>query len=251
MENIGAGASGPLWEAQGVRGLKWRRRGSARLFRAACLPRFHSNSAPAARSPVSGCLPGRKSQAAGLRRGNGDDPLIEVAHEVLITHWPVLSNWIADRREAFHLLRRLQTEAVAWELKRQTATPAKKYHRPWDPKEIDEFRARLENADMLHVATADKSLRELLTPGEKWIWAELNEDSTKPMRRWELGMQLDDVGDARGGVGVKDGTGHLMDGHPGGESRTEGRRREPRRVPRGTLQHLGVSGNLRAVPCLP
>jgi energy-coupling factor transporter ATP-binding protein EcfA2 len=138
-------------------------------------------------------------------KGKGGDPLIEVAHEVLFTHWPVLSNWIAGRREAFHLLRRLQTEAEAWELKRQKATHAKKYRRPWDPKEIDEFRARLENADMLHVAMADKSLREMLTPGEKWIRDELNDDSTKPMRRWELGLQLEEVGDTRDGVGLKDG----------------------------------------------
>jgi WD40 repeat protein len=42
------------------------------------------------------------------------DRKVDLAHEVLITSWPILIEWLAERREAEQMRRRLETKATEW-----------------------------------------------------------------------------------------------------------------------------------------
>ena len=59
----------------------------------------------------------RKFQEARLLvadRGQGGDPIVEVAHEALLREWPKLAQWIESEREALQLAERVRAEARAW-----------------------------------------------------------------------------------------------------------------------------------------
>ncbi|MBL8216192.1 MAG: SUMF1/EgtB/PvdO family nonheme iron enzyme [Bryobacterales bacterium] len=134
-------------------------------------------------------------------RGPDDQPVVDVAHEALLTEWPTLAAWIAERREDFRLASRVRAEARAWAGSHLDA----QYRRPWPEDLIEDYRGRLTHAGLLQSLLTDPVVARLLTPESDWIIAELVQPQTTHRRRWEIGLRLDDIGDARPGVGVKNG----------------------------------------------
>jgi hypothetical protein len=134
-------------------------------------------------------------------RGDGDDTMIEVAHEALLREWPKLGHWIQERREAFQLAERVRTEAHAW------MQGDKKRHnlRPWPTDLIEDYRQNLKLAGLLGSLLEDPAVARLLMTEAEWILAEVALEETTNLRRWEIGRRLAEIGDPRPGVGVIDG----------------------------------------------
>ncbi len=68
-----------------------------------------------ARTPAAAKLVELFVAARLLVADGGDDPLIEVAHEALLTRWPRLSNWIETVFDDLRLRSQLQRAAREWE----------------------------------------------------------------------------------------------------------------------------------------
>jgi hypothetical protein len=152
-------------------------------------------------------------------RGAGDVPVIEVAHEALLREWPELANWIEERREALHLRERLKAEAHAW----SEGDPRRHRLRPLRADLIDEYRKKLDAAQVLAPLLKDPPAARLLTPEVDWILEELSWDETANLRRWEIGRRLAELGDPRPGVGVTDGLPDILwRPIPGGTVEIEG-----------------------------
>jgi hypothetical protein len=129
------------------------------------------------------------------------DREVEVAHEALLREWPKLSEWIAQRREAFRLADRVQTEAKAW----REEDPKQRWRRPWADHVIEEHRRSFEKSGLLTGLIREPKVARLLTPEVDWILAELQDDATTHSRRRDIGQRLAEIGDPRPGVGLRDG----------------------------------------------
>jgi hypothetical protein len=151
-------------------------------------------------------------------RATDDQPIVEVAHEALLTEWPTLSDWINQRRDAFRLASRVRAEAKAW----AGSYLAQQHRRPWPSDLIDHYRERLDNAGFLDSLLGDKHVAKLLTPEFDWLTAELNIPHTTPRRRWEIGLRFNEIGDKRPGVGVRNGVPDILwQTIPGGKVQLE------------------------------
>ncbi len=136
---------------------------------------------------------------------SGQGPVVEVAHEALFQEWPMLAEWIEARREDFHLMERVRAEAAAWDREAREARVASPWRRPWPGDSIDAYRGKLDRAGLLEEILRDDRVSRLLTPEADWILAEIADSATVPLRRWELGRRLAEIGDPRRGVGVVEG----------------------------------------------
>ena len=64
----------------------------------------------------------------------GDDPgreaaVVEVAHEALLSHWPRLEQWIAERRDDSRRLHHFRLEASEWDRLKRPETHRWKHER--------------------------------------------------------------------------------------------------------------------------
>gem|GEM_PF-712425 len=48
-------------------------------------------------------------------RGDGNEPVIAVAHEALLMHWPALQKWLGENRQLLEARERLRAQASTWE----------------------------------------------------------------------------------------------------------------------------------------
>ena len=131
------------------------------------------------------------------RDWDSHDDLVEVAHEALLRHWPMLENWIAAWRGALVTIRQLQADAVIWRAKgkdqgyrwshervREAVAAIRELHGHWNPSPLDlEFLGPIDPKEML---------------------AELNRPETTHKRRLLIGERLDILGEhpSRWGFGV-------------------------------------------------
>lgn len=132
-----------------------------------------------------------------LTDGGEQRQTLEVAHEALFRHWPLLAEWIDRRKDQFLLRKRLERDTAEW-LRR---------------KEVPDFRwpdkLALDAAAMLDAlpqrpASADE--RRFLGPVRREeMLALLREIDTPHETRATIGVRLAILGDGRPGVGVKDG----------------------------------------------
>jgi len=71
-------------------------------------------------------------------QGDGEAPIIEIAHESLVETWSQLARWIDDSREERHLLDDLQDAAKLWERR------GKRTEGTWSEKDLSAARHRAE-----------------------------------------------------------------------------------------------------------
>ena len=126
------------------------------------------------------------------------DPMIEVAHEALLTEWPLLAAWIHDRREAFRIAASVRAQARAW----MDGDPAYHNRRPLPADLVEDRRTKLAEAGLLDDLLQDQAVARLLAPEVDWILAELAWTTTTHTRRRDLGQRLAEIGDPRPGSGV-------------------------------------------------
>ncbi len=146
------------------------------------------------------------TQARLLVRGRTEqgERLVEVAHEVLLREWPLLRDWIADRREALRLRDRIVTEANAWVEQGQPAFLL------WKHERLTPARALLEEADLLEHLEQDSQIADFLTPEADRLLAALGDGGADHTRREDIGRRFAEIGDPRPRVGVKNGLPDLL-----------------------------------------
>ncbi len=140
------------------------------------------------------------------------DELVEVAHEALLRHWPMLQKWIDQRRGALLTIRQLQADTQLWfengrnrsfewshERVREVITALRQIG--------EEVRLRPEEQEFLGPTDPEAMLAELERP------------ETTHKRRRLIGERLDILGDPRQRVGVdENGTARIDWCHvPGGD----------------------------------
>ncbi len=131
-------------------------------------------------------------------RGEGDEPIVEVAHEALFRSWPLLNKWIQAYADDLRLRRQIQQMAAYW-----------KEHGCDDRHRWPDDRA-VEAANMVHRLglqpgdLADE-VRAFLGPldRERMI-EELDDPATSHMQRAIIGVRLSLLDDPRSGVGLRE-----------------------------------------------
>lgn len=141
-----------------------------------------------------------------LVAGDEHDAVIEVAHEALLREWPLLAEWIDQRREGFRFADSIRAEAKAW----MAGDPTRHKRRPLAPEVIDERRKKLADAGLLEDLLRDPAVASLLTPEVDWILQELEWPETTHQRRRDIGQRLAELGDPRQGVAVIDGVPDIL-----------------------------------------
>jgi formylglycine-generating enzyme required for sulfatase activity len=75
-------------------------------------------------------------------QGDGDAPMIEIAHESLVQTWSQLARWLDDSREERHLLEDLQDAAKLWERR------GKRTEDTWSEKDLSAARHRANQLEL-------------------------------------------------------------------------------------------------------
>lgn len=132
-----------------------------------------------------------------VRFGQECEPTLEVAHEALFRKWPILANWINERKNQFVMRKRLQRDAMEWEGRGKPGT----FHWP--------DALALEAGEMIRALPYDRITeieRRFLGPVHKEDMLQLiHRIDTPHTARATIGVRLALLGDDRPGVGVKNG----------------------------------------------
>ncbi|HEU4887253.1 MAG TPA: SUMF1/EgtB/PvdO family nonheme iron enzyme, partial [Thermoanaerobaculia bacterium] len=134
---------------------------------------------------------GRLLVTSGVEQG---EPVVEVAHEAVLTGCPRLADWIKEVRADLRLLRQVRLAAAEWE---QNAN-AEEFL--WSEKRliavydmIDRLEPELSGVERRFAGLVD---------GDD-LWAEVENLDTKHHRRAQIGDRLARTGDARPGIGLR------------------------------------------------
>jgi formylglycine-generating enzyme required for sulfatase activity len=145
----------------------------------------------------------------------GGEPVVEVAHEAVLTSWPRLETWIKEVRGELRLLRQMRLAAADWEEQGE----AEEFL--WPDKRLV---AVYEMIDRLEPELSEVERRFVGLVGGDDLLEELNDIATRHHRRAQIGDRLARGGDGRPGVGL--GADGLPDivwcDVPGGEISLEG-----------------------------
>jgi hypothetical protein len=133
-----------------------------------------------------------------LVTGPGHGPTVEVAHEALLREWPLLRDWVEERREALTLARQLEAEAGAWV---QQGHPERLL---WRHERLAPARDLLAEADLLQDLERVPAMADFLAPEPDYLLAQLLCHGTDHGRREDIGLRLAEIGDPRRGVGAID-----------------------------------------------
>jgi hypothetical protein len=128
------------------------------------------------------------------RPGEDDLPVVEVAHEALLTHWPRLQGWVEVRRDDLRLRRQVQLAAAEWEHN----GCADAYLGPDERlKPVRQMIQRL----WPNLSDVEQAF---LRPELERLVEELKNPATLHLRRAAIGERLLIIGDTRPGVGLRD-----------------------------------------------
>jgi formylglycine-generating enzyme required for sulfatase activity len=149
------------------------------------------------------------------RDWESEDDWVEVAHEALLRHWPMVKNWIDQRRDALLTIRQLQADTRTWLQKDRSAS----YQ--WSHERVREAVAALRQIGA-EVRLSDEE-RDFLGPTDPdAMLAELDRHDTPHKRRALIGERLDVLGEhpSRWGVGIDESGTPRIDWQPvkGGEA---------------------------------
>jgi len=137
------------------------------------------------------------TEARLLVRSSPDDrgaPMVEVAHEALLRHWGLLSDWIESRFDDFRLLRQVKLAAAEWE-RHERASHYLWLHERLAPvaKMLDHLQPALSPAE-----------QEFVRPESERLLEQIDHQNTSHQERVKIGDRLADIGDPRPGVGLND-----------------------------------------------
>lgn len=124
----------------------------------------------------------------------GDSPTVAVAHDALFTHWPMLNDWIIERRENYVLLRQVRTLAAEWVARGRDPVLLRPHE--WLvllPPMLEQLRPNLNDDE-----------KSYIRPEAEWLQDKLKDPMTTHDRRQEIGRRLASIGDSREGVGVSE-----------------------------------------------
>jgi len=128
-----------------------------------------------------------------MEQGEGDQAVVEVAHEALLKSWPRLQAWVESTRDDRRLLAEMRLAAQQWAAKdRQRAYLWTNGRASEMIKMLDRLRPRLS-------ATEQAFAR----PEAEHLLDELDEPRTAHDRRAQIGDRLAVLGDPRPGVGLR------------------------------------------------
>lgn len=147
--------------------------------------------------------------------GEGEGPLVELAHEAVLTSWSRLAGWVKEARGDLRLLRQMRLAAAEWNQKGGAAEFL------WPDKRLD---AAYEMIGRLEPELGEIERKFLgLTAGDDLL-AELEDLATRHHRRAYIGDRLSKNRDTRPGVGLReDGLPDIARCDvPSGEVRLEG-----------------------------
>lgn len=125
---------------------------------------------------------------------NGPTPTIGVAHDALFTRWPMLAQWIEERRGDLTLLWQVRWLAREWDASGRNPSLLRPHE--W-LSDVHAMLGRLRPRDLTDVD------RAYIRPEADRLQDELNAPATDHMRRAEIGDRLARIGDPRPGVGLR------------------------------------------------
>ena len=128
-----------------------------------------------------------------ISRGDEMEPMVEVAHEAIFTHWPRLKEWIEVRRDDLRLLRQVRLAAAEWDRNGRAA------HFLWPHERL------------LPVAVIVERMRPVLSPLEQEfirpesdrLLKQIDDPATTHQQRLKIGDRLSEIVDPRPGVGLR------------------------------------------------
>ena len=129
--------------------------------------------------------------------GESDEPVIEVAHEAILTNWPRLDDWIKSSRDDLRARRQMSQAASEWH------SHGRKEKYLWSDERAVDMAATLER---LGLTSEDLSPleREFLGPIDReTMLQEIDNASTPHERRANIGVRLSLLVDTRPGVGLR------------------------------------------------
>lgn len=172
-------------------------------------------SSPEAAELVEALTAARLLVKGLVQAAHGGEPVVEVAHEILLTSWPRLAEWIQGTRADLRLLRQVRLAAAEWERE------GRQEEFLWPDKRLGRVYAML---DRLRPALNAVERRFVRRASREELLAELDDLNTAHSRRAVIGDYLAERGDTRPGVGVsKSGLPEIAwCDVPGGEVRLEG-----------------------------
>jgi Sulfatase-modifying factor enzyme 1 len=121
------------------------------------------------------------------------EPVVEVAHEALLTSWPRLTEWIRNKSEDLRLLRQVRSAAAEWDRNKRKPEylwPDQRMMQVWAM--VDTLQPELNDTERCFVRPFDRN--ELM--------GEIDDPRTSHERRVSIGDYLAKNGDARPGVGL-------------------------------------------------
>lgn len=131
--------------------------------------------------------------------GEGDEPVIEVAHEAILTNWPRLDDWIKTSRDDLRARRQMTQAAEEWDKQ------GRKEKFLWSDERVVDMAATLERLG-LTVKDLSVNERDFLGPLDRGsMLKELDDANTTHERRAIIGVRLSllPLGDTRPGVGLR------------------------------------------------
>jgi hypothetical protein len=134
-------------------------------------------------------------EARLLVAGEGADPVIEVAHEALLTSWPRLSEWITGILDDLHLRSQLQRAAAEW------ARLDHDLEYLWSDERCVEAYKKMQQ---LPYEPTELELRFLGPVNAAHIVDDLLDAQQSAENRAVMGVRLALLGDPRPGVGLKE-----------------------------------------------
>ena len=123
----------------------------------------------------------------------GNEPMVEVAHEAIFTHWPRLQEWIEVRRDDLRLLRQVRLAADEWE---QAGFLS---HFLWPHERlvlVDRMVKRMH-------PELDPTQKKFILPESERLLKESDDPATDHQQRVKIGDRLAEIGDPRPGVGLR------------------------------------------------
>ncbi|ETX08084.1 nSTAND1 domain-containing NTPase [Candidatus Entotheonella palauensis] len=123
-----------------------------------------------------------------------DVPMVEVAHEALLRHWALLSNWIEERFDDFRLLRQVKLAVAEWE-RHERAGP---YF--WPHERLAPVAKMLENLK----PDLNPAEREFVRPESARLLDKLTDRNTSHQERVKIGDRLAEIGDPRPHLGLNE-----------------------------------------------
>ncbi len=126
------------------------------------------------------------------RRDSNQGIVVEVAHEALLTRWPLLRDWIGERFADFCLLRQIRA-AAEWN---DNGCPASHL---WPQERLDKVEAMPEALKN----TLEPHEREFIRPEHERLCEDLIDPVLSHQERERIGYRLAEIGDKRPGVGLQ------------------------------------------------